>query len=128
MSLEIYLGFVLAAAIIIVIPGPNVTLIIANSLAQGTRGGLLTVAGTSLAIAGQLLITAFGVLSVLALLSEAFVWLRWIGVAYLVYLGVKAWRSCSDLSIEPNAKPKSEHRLFWQGFLISATNPKTILF
>src|ERR687890_1160482 len=90
---ELFFAFVLAVTILMLIPGPNVALIIANSVAYGARYGLLTVAGTSSAMLIQLSITAFGMTELLGMLGSWFEWLRWIGVAYLVYLGIGQWRA-----------------------------------
>lgn len=128
MPLELYLAFVLASAILIVIPGPNVALIVANSVAHGARYGLLTVAGTSTAIALHLAFTVLGATAVLSFLVSSFEWLRWFGVAYLLWLGVSAWRSpAADLShVGPQAR--SARLIFGRGFLVGLTNPKTLLF
>ena len=91
MDLSLYLGFVLASTILILIPGPNVSLIVANSIAYGTRYGLLTVAGTSSAIVLQLALTTLGLAATLDVLAGWFEWIRWIGVGYLLYLGVRQW-------------------------------------
>ena len=69
MQLDLYLGFILASTILILIPGPNVSLIVANSIAYGTRYGLLTVAGTSAAIVLQLALTALGLTATLGMLA-----------------------------------------------------------
>ena len=87
MHVSLYLGFVAASTILILIPGPNVSLIVANSIAYGTRYGLLTVAGTSSAIVVQLALVTLGLTATLDILAGWFEWVRWIGVAYLVYLG-----------------------------------------
>ncbi len=121
---ELYLAFVLATIVLIVLPGPNVTLIVANSLASGARAGLLTVAGTSSATALLLAVAALGMTSLIAFLADWFTWLRWAGVAYLLYLGVQQWRRPPGEA----ELPLGRRRLFWQGFLVSATNPKTLLF
>ena len=81
------------ASILIVIPGPNVALIVANSVAHGARFGLLTVAGTSSAVVVHLALTVLGATVVLNFLAASFDWLRWLGVAYLVWLGIAAWRA-----------------------------------
>src|SRR5271170_1485472 len=91
MHFELYLAFVLAAAILILIPGPNVALIVANSVAHGARYGLLTVAGTSCAMVIQLALTGLGMSAVLGNLAHVFEWVRWVGVVYLIYLGVRQW-------------------------------------
>ena len=93
MHLHLYLGFVLASVILILIPGPNVSLIVANAIASGTRYGLLTVAGTSSAIVVQLALTSLGLTATLGVLAGWFEWIRWIGVAYLLFLGIRHWRA-----------------------------------
>ncbi len=128
MNIELYMAFILATTILVLIPGPAVSLIIANSIAHGARGGLITVAGSSTAIFMHLVVTAFGMTSLLLLLSAWFEWLRWAGVAYLVYLGVQQWRA-RPVALDPsNAPVVSDKRLYIQGFIVNATNPKTLFF
>ena len=128
MSIELYAAFVAATAILILIPGPNVALIVANSVAHGRRYGLITVAGTSSAMVVQLACTVVGLTGLLAVLASWFDWLRWIGVAYLIYLGVSAWRApVADLQ-GTRAQSKSAAEMFLRGFVVSLTNPKTLLF
>ena len=124
----LYLAFVLAVTLLILLPGPNVALIVANSVAYGPRFGLVTVAGTSAAVVVQLTLTALGMTAVLGALADWFEWLRWFGVAYLAVLGVQSWRApVLDLSlIRP--EPKSSRAIFLRGLLVSLTNPKTLLF
>lgn len=128
MNLELYLAFVLATTLLIVVPGPNVTLIVANSLAFGARRALLTVAGTQCAQAIQLAVVALGLTSVLFVLAEWFEWLRWLGVAYLVWLGLQRWRKAGRTAEEDAAPPASSRRLFAQGFLVALSNPKVLFF
>jgi threonine/homoserine/homoserine lactone efflux protein len=128
MPFELYLAFVLATTILILSPGPNVTLIVANSLAYGVRHALTTVAGTSTAIAVQLALVVLGTTSIMAILADWFDGLRWLGVAYLVWLGIQHWRSSSMPSGETPAVSMAPFRLYWQGFLVSLTNPKVLLF
>src|SRR5687768_17850222 len=92
-DLHLYAAFVAAVTILMLIPGPNVALIVANSVAHGARYGLLTVAGTSSAMVLQLAVTALGMTELLETLGSWFEWVRWIGVAYLLYLGVSYWRA-----------------------------------
>jgi len=128
MSLELYLAFVAATAVLILIPGPAVALIVANALAHGARGALVSVAGVSTAVVGQLVLVGFGMASTMALLSEWFEWLRWLGVAYLVYLGVRQWRA-APIALGDVAAPKvSRARLYWTGVIVNAANPKTLFF
>src|SRR6478609_1344611 len=93
MSPELYLAFIAAVVILMVIPGPNVALIVANSVAHGMRFGLLTVAATSSAVVVHLTLTVLGATAILSFLAASFDWLRWLGVAYLIWLGVATWRA-----------------------------------
>jgi homoserine/homoserine lactone efflux protein len=128
MPIELYLAFIAATAILMVIPGPNVALIVANSVAHGTRFGLLTVAATSTAVIVHLTLTVVGATAVLNFLAASFDWLRWVGVAYLVYLGITTWRApVADLA-QTKPQARSARVVFARGFLVGLTNPKTLLF
>lgn len=128
MDLSLYLTFVLATAILILIPGPNVSLIVANSVAYGTRYGLLTVAGTSSAVLVQVTITALGMTAVLGTLAYWFEWVRWIGVAYLAYIGIKQWLAEPVDLTHTKPQPKSVRVIYLRGLAVSLSNPKTLLF
>jgi threonine/homoserine/homoserine lactone efflux protein len=123
-----FLAFVAATTILMLIPGPNVALIVSNSVAYGSRFGLITVGGTTSAMIVQLAIAAFGMTQVLGTLGRWFEWLRWIGVAYLIYLGVTHWRApVADLTrTAPEAK--SARAIYTRALLVSLTNPKLLLF
>jgi threonine/homoserine/homoserine lactone efflux protein len=128
MSLDLYLAFVAASAILILIPGPNVALIVANSVAHGTRFGLLTVAGTSSAVVVHLALTVLGAAAILNFLAASFDGLRWAGVVYLVWLGVRAWRAPPVDLASTEAQARSVRLIYGRGFLVGLTNPKTLLF
>ena len=129
MNLHLFIAFCLAAAILVVIPGPIVTLVIANSLRHGNRSGFATVAGASIGNAILLGATAIGLVAFFALMSEIFQVVRWAGAVYLIWLGIKAWRTHGGqgVTIAPAAGPSSA-AVFLQGFLIAITNPKAIIF
>ncbi len=128
MSWPLYLAFVGAVVILVLIPGPNVALIIANSVAHGVRYGLLTILGSSAAMAIQLSVATLGMGSLLAALSQGFGALRWAGVAYLLWLGYRSWREPpTDLTAIP-AQPRSARVIVLRGFFVSLTNPKTLFF
>jgi threonine/homoserine/homoserine lactone efflux protein len=128
MSIELYLAFVAATVVLILIPGPNVALIVANSVAHGARHGLVTVAGTSAAMVIQLSLTILGLSGFLALMASWFEWLRWLGVAYLLYLGIAALTAPSTDLTTVKPTQSAPARMFLRGFLVSLTNPKTLLF
>ena len=128
MPLDLYLAFVAASVALALMPGPNVSVIVANAITYGPRYGLLTVAGTSSAMVPQLAVVTLGLSAVLNFMAEWFEILRWIGVGYLVFLGIQAWRApVEDLAAAP-PQPKSLQAIYWRGVLVSLTNPKTLLF
>ena len=127
MSLEIYLAYVLACAVITLIPGPTVTVIIGNSLAHGTRAGLLNVAGTQLGLAVMMGILVVGLSSVIAAMGWLFDWVRIAGAIYLVWIGWKLLRAPEALGDARNAgAPRGGFVL--QGFLVLMSNPKALLW
>jgi homoserine/homoserine lactone efflux protein len=127
MTIELYLTYVLACALIAVVPGPTVTVIIANSLKHGMRAGLLNVAGTQLGLALMMAILLVGLSSVIAAMGWLFDWLRLAGAAYLLWLGWKLLRSPDNLaSAEPAPAPRGGFLL--QGFLVLMSNPKALLW
>src|SRR6185312_568865 len=91
MNPHLFAAYCLAVTILILIPGPVVTLVVANSLSQGSRSGLATVAGASIGNAILLGATAVGLIAFFALLSEVFEVVRWAGAVYLIWLGIRAW-------------------------------------
>lgn len=116
--------FVLLSLVFILIPGPNVLIIVSTSLSHGITRGLQTVAGTGSAMIIQLAIAGLGTASLVGLLEQSFLWIKWAGVAYLVYLGFYHL-----LSLKNQETPsESASGSFSKGFLISLTNPKTIVF
>lgn len=117
--------FILVSIGIIIIPGPNVFVVVSTSISHGKLRGLQTVAGTSTAMIIQLLIAALGTAWFVAELSTGFVWLKWAGVLYLVYLGIGHL-----INAVSKSKPAAITGFgsFHRGFWVSLTNPKTILF
>jgi len=127
-DLDLYLAFVLATSVLIVIPGPNVALIVANSVGYGTRYGLLTVAGTSSAIVVQLALTWLGMTALLGSLAQWFDWIRWAGVAYLLWLGIRQWLAEPVDLTRAQPQHRTPREIFSRGILVSFTNPKTLFF
>src|SRR6266850_2700837 len=127
MTLEIYVAYVLACILIAIVPGPTVTVIVANSLAHGTRAGLLNVAGTQLGLGLMMAILIVGLSSVIAAMSWVFDWLRIAGAVYLVYLGWKLIRAPDALAGTTKARtPRGG--FFLQGFLVIMSNPKGLFW
>lgn len=124
----LYLAFVAATAVLILIPGPIVALIVSNAVAYGTRFGLLTILGSALAMVVHMVVIVFGMAAALGALGHWFEVLRWAGVAYLVFLGVQAWRSPAVDLTQVRAQPRAARAIVFRGFLVALANPKTLAF
>jgi threonine/homoserine/homoserine lactone efflux protein len=121
----LFLAFLLITLVLVVTPGPIVTLVIATGATQGPRAALVTVAGTVSGNAILVTAIAFGLSWILKSSAPLFEAIRWAGAAYLVWLGFQAWRH-AGLEAEMAAPPGRVH--FWRGFLVALSNPKTIAF
>ena len=126
MSVELYLAYVLACAVMTIVPGPTVTLIVANSLRHGARAGLLNVVGTQLGLGLMLGILLVGLASIIATMGWWFDWLRLAGAAYLVWLGWKLLRA--PAAPEAAKLPTPRGGFLLQGFLVLMGNPKALLW
>lgn len=113
-----------ATAVLVLIPGPNVALIVANSLKFGFRTGVYTALGTTAGVALQLILVVLGLAAAISIAADALAWIRWAGVVYLIYLGLRTWREPAEDLGKIEAAPAK----FWHGLLIAALNPKTLLF
>jgi threonine/homoserine/homoserine lactone efflux protein len=127
MSLELYAAYLLACLVFTLVPGPTVTLIIANSLTHGTRAGLLNVAGTQAGLAVFVGVLAIGLASVIETMGVWFDGLRFVGAAYLIWIGIKMFRSQGKLD-EVGRTPTPRGGFFLQGFLVMLSNPKVLIF
>jgi homoserine/homoserine lactone efflux protein len=129
MSPEILLAFIAACILLGLTPGPNMSLILASTLTSGLRGGLTTLAGTTTGLALLIAAAAAGMSSVMVLMSEWFDVIRWIGALYLVYLGARQlWlfhRRASGAAMPSRAAGAN---LYFEGVLVSLSNPKVLLF
>ena len=116
-DLNAWLAFAIASFLIVIVPGPTVTVIIANSLRAGSRAGLLNVAGTQLGILTMIAILAVGLNTVVAVVGEAFVVLKVAGALYLIWLGIKLWRADGSLGeADESVKARSTAGVEWTLF------------
>ncbi|MFE6336397.1 LysE family translocator [Streptomyces sp. NPDC057806] len=126
------LAFAAMSFLLIVVPGPSVLFVVGRALAQGRRAALTTVAGNTAGAYVLVLAVAFGVGSIVERSVLVFTALKLAGAAYLVYLGVKAWRERGALRAafaeDTAAAGPGSARTFWEGFAVGVTNPKTIVF
>jgi len=126
MSFELYLAYVFACVVIVIVPGPIVTLVVANSIAHGPRAGLINIAGAQLGLVTMIGIVLVGLASLIATMGVWFDYVRLAGAAYLVWLGVKFLMSPGTLGDAAKATPPRVG-FFWQGFLVLIANPKALL-
>lgn len=128
-ELSILIPYFIACVVIVIVPGPTVTLIIANALRHGSRAGLMNVAGTQAGLFVMIVILAVGLETIVANLSQVFAVLKFAGAAYLIWLGVKLLRSDGRLAAPQSTLPlRSMTGYFWQGVLVIWSNPKVLLF
>jgi threonine/homoserine/homoserine lactone efflux protein len=123
-------AFIVAAFVIIVIPGPNVLFAIGRALAHGRRPALLSVLGATLGSTVPLTAVVLGLGAILAASAVLFTLIKVAGAAYLIYLGVMAIRHRKELvaALQSAAEEPAVGRMMRQGFVVGATNPKTIVF
>jgi homoserine/homoserine lactone efflux protein len=125
MSLQLYLVFVVAVALLIATPGPNVALIVGTSLTHGARTGLTAMAGVNIGVMVQLLVVAAGLAWIVEAFHRNFDLIRFAGAAYLLFLGVQTlWKSRKP---QPT-RPLSPQGAFSRGLAVAFANPKTLIF
>lgn len=127
-DLTTWITYLAACALIVIVPGPTVTVIIANSLRAGPAAGLMNVAGTQAGLLIMIGVLALGLETIVTQAGAVFDVLRLLGAAYLIWLGVKMWRSDGDLGQADAGARRSLGRYAWQGFLVIWSNPKALLF
>ncbi len=127
--LETWLAFVAASAVLLVIPGPTITLVISYALTHGKRSAWATVPGVALGDFTALALSLAGLGALLAASALAFTALKWIGAAYLVYLGIKLWRApVGEIAIGEAPPALSTRSILLHTYAVTTLNPKGILF
>src|SRR5690349_23373737 len=123
------LYFFLAAALaLLLVPGPAVLYITARSANQGRLAGLVSVLAIESANFLQAIAAALGLSAILLSSALAFDVVKYLGAAYLVYLGIRKLMTSEELAAEEQFKRESLRRVYWQGFAVNILNPKTALF
>ncbi len=123
-------AFVVAAVVIIIVPGPGVLFAIGRALVLGRRPALLSVLGHAAGVAVGLVAVAFGLGAIVAASAIALTIIKVIGAAYLIFLGVQAIRERKSLvaALDADVPVVSTRRVVWQGFVVGLSNPKSIVF
>lgn len=122
------LVFLLAALVLLLIPGPAVLYIVTRSVAQGRKAGMASVLGIELATLCHSMAAAFGLSAILLASALAFDVVKYLGAAYLVYLGIRTILSRAPSRASDNSPTPSLSQMFRKGFLVNLLNPKTALF
>jgi threonine/homoserine/homoserine lactone efflux protein len=134
MTLAHWLPFAIASAILVAIPGPTVLLVISYALGHGRRFALVTTAGVALGDLTSMTASMLGLGVILAASAALFTALKWVGAAYLVYLGIKLWRAPALAAEAPDTADTADtaetrtSRIFAHAFAVTALNPKSIIF
>lgn len=132
MALEQWLAFVAASVVLLAIPGPTILLVISYALGHGRQSAAATVAGVALGDFTAMTASLLGLGALLSASATAFLVLKWIGAAYLVYLGLKLWRAPVSGEavgvISETSLRRSSNHVFFHTYLVTALNPKSIVF
>jgi threonine/homoserine/homoserine lactone efflux protein len=130
MTLTTYLLYVAAVALLILTPGPTMLMCMTNALNYGPRKAMTSVAGSVSAVLCVMLLSAMGLGALLATSEAAFTVAKLLGAAYLIYLGIRTFRSEAAVFDATTAQAPATRRrsFFLRGFLVGASNPKAVLF
>jgi threonine/homoserine/homoserine lactone efflux protein len=128
MRIETWLAFTAAATVLLLIPGPTVLLVVSYALGQGLRTALPMAAGVALGDFTAMTLSMFGVGALLAASATIFTLLKWLGAAYLVWLGIKLWRAGGVVEAQPRSSAASPGRMLGHAWLVTALNPKSLTF
>ena len=129
MSIELWLAFAAASAVLLIIPGPTILTVISYSMAHGRRANVPLVAAVALGDSTALVISLLGLGALLATSAFWFTVVKWVGGLYLLHLGIKLLRAgISSTELAPPAASGSRWRLFANTYLVTALNPKGIVF
>lgn len=127
-TLSSLVAYLVACLLLAIVPGPTVTVLVANALSRGTAAGMAILAGTQAGFLIMTIVVALGMQALVAFMGWAFDWIKLIGAAYLIWLGYKMLRSDGRLGDAEAEKGKSHLGLALQGFLVLISNPKVLIF
>jgi threonine/homoserine/homoserine lactone efflux protein len=128
MTVESWAAFTAASAVLLIIPGPTVLLVVSYALGQGWRTVLPMTVGVALGDFTAMTLSMLGLGALLATSATLFTILKWVGAAYLVYLGIRLWRAGGTLDAAPRTDAVSAAKMLGHAWLVTALNPKSITF
>ena len=128
MNIEIWLVYLGTILALMSTPGPSHILMLSNSIGNGFKKSIFTAIGDLSANFFQMIAASIGLVSILQSSQQFFLWLKWGGVIYLIFLGIKLIASKGTNTKYSSAPERSARSLYWQGFITSAVNPKAVIF
>lgn len=128
MTFETWLAFAAASAVLLIIPGPTILLVVSYALGQGWRSALPVATGVALGDFTAMTLSMLGVGAILATSAIIFTALKWLGAAYLVYLGIKLFRAGGTLDVKPQTDRATTMKMMGHAWVVTALNPKSITF
>lgn len=129
MTIELWLAFALTSAALLAVPGPTVMLVVSYALGRGRASGWATVPGTALGDLVAMSASLLGAGALLAASATLFTGLKLVGAGYLIWLGIKLWRAPHALAAAaPATDRKTGQAMFRTAFIVTALNPKSIVF
>jgi threonine/homoserine/homoserine lactone efflux protein len=128
MAFETWLAFAATSVVLCIVPGPTILLVVSYALGRGWRVALPMATGVALGDFTAMTLSMLGVGALLAASAMVFTVLKWIGAGYLVYLGLRLWRAGGRLDAEPRTDDASRARMLGHAWLVTALNPKSIVF
>lgn len=128
MTIETWLAFVAASAVLLVIPGPTILLVVSYALGQGWRAALPTAIGVALGDFTAMTLSMLGIGALLAASATLFTALKLFGAGYLIWLGVKLWRAGGAMEARPITAAAPVMKMIGHAWLVTALNPKSITF
>jgi threonine/homoserine/homoserine lactone efflux protein len=128
MTFETWAAFAAASAVLLIIPGPTILLVVSYALGQGWRTALPMAVGVALGDFTAMTLSMLGIGALLMASATVFTLLKWIGAAYLIYLGIKLFRAGGALDAKPRTDAASAAKMMGHAWLVTALNPKSITF
>jgi threonine/homoserine/homoserine lactone efflux protein len=128
MTIETWLAFAAASSVLLVIPGPTILLVVSYALGRGMRTALPVAVGVALGDFTAMTLSMLGLGALLATSALLFTALKWLGAAYLVWLGIKLWRAGGAFQATPRDDAAAPARMLGHAWIVTALNPKSITF
>jgi len=128
MTLELYSAYIVATLILLAIPGPTIMLVVSYALAHGRKSALASILGVGLGDATAATASLLGLGAILATSATLFGLLKWVGAAYLLWIGIEMWREPPAKLSTVDVEEVNPGRIFWHAYVVTALNPKGIVF